>query len=227
MAEWQALFTGTDLAGWSGSDAVDHDWEVVGGVALDADDPTRLSIEAGKGLFHNGRAGRTADLVSRISHGDCELHVEFVIPEKSNSGVYVMGLYEIQILDSWGETELKYSTCGGVYCQWIDEKPVGGTPPTLNASRPPGEWQSYDITFRAPAIRSGWAEDSKRLLRTPDVERSGRARKCRGPRPDAGVAPQGGGFGGELDAAGRPRARGVPKRSHTGALINQENLLWP
>lgn len=150
MAEWQGLFTGTDLAGWSGSGAVDHDWEVVGGVALDADDSTRLSIEAGKGVFHNGRAGRTADLVSTVSHGDCELHFEFMIPEKSNSGVYVMGLYEIQILDSWGETELKYSTCGGVYCQWIDEKPVGGTPPILNASRPPGEWQSYDITFRAP-----------------------------------------------------------------------------
>lgn len=150
MAEWQGLFTGTDLAGWSGSGAVDHDWEVVGGVALDADDSTRLSIEAGKGVFHNGRAGRTADLVSTVSHGDCELHLEFMIPEKSNSGVYVMGLYEIQILDSWGETELKYSTCGGVYCQWIDEKPVGGTPPILNASRPPGEWQSYDITFRAP-----------------------------------------------------------------------------
>ena len=78
------------------------------------------------------------------------MHIEFVVPEGSNSGVYFMGRYEIQILDSWGETELKYGTCGGVYARWINEQSVGGYPPRVNMSRPPGEWQSYDVEFRAP-----------------------------------------------------------------------------
>jgi len=53
-------------------------------------------------------------------------------------------------LDSWGETQLKYGTCGGIYARYIDGKDVGGKPPRVNASRPPGEWQSYDVIFRAP-----------------------------------------------------------------------------
>ena len=150
MAKDQDLFKGQDLSGWAGSNDQEHAWEVVGGVALDPADPTRFTTNPGEGVFYNGSSGRTSDIVSTVTQGDCELHVEFVVPEKSNSGVYVMGLYEIQILDSWGETDLKYGTCGGVYCQWIDEKPVGGTPPRVNASRPAGEWQTYDITFRAP-----------------------------------------------------------------------------
>jgi hypothetical protein len=61
-----------------------------------------------------------------------------------------MGRYEIQILDSWQAHGLRFSTCGGVYARWIDETAVGGAPPRINASRPPGEWQEYDIRFRAP-----------------------------------------------------------------------------
>lgn len=155
MANWSVLFSGTDLCGWESIDGSDHDWDVGSSVALDPSDPTNFAVFEGTGLFFNGASGRTADLVSTAAHGDCELHVEFVVPKGSNSGVYVMGLYEVQILDSWGETELKYGTCGGIYCRWIDGKPVGGTPPRANASRPPGEWQIYDITFRAPRFESG------------------------------------------------------------------------
>ncbi|RLE07344.1 hypothetical protein DRJ00_08320, partial [Candidatus Aerophobetes bacterium] len=92
----------------------------------------------------------TQDLATESSYGDCELHIEFVVPERSNSGVYLMGHYEIQILDSWGETELKFSSCGGIYARYINGQEVGGKPPRVNASRPPGEWQSYDVIFRAP-----------------------------------------------------------------------------
>lgn len=155
MVNWSVLFNGSDLSGWESTDGSDHDWDVGSSVALDPSDPTRFAVSEGTGLFFNGASGRTADLVSTAVHGDCELHVEFVVPKGSNSGVYVMGLYEVQILDSWGETELKYGTCGGIYCRWIDGKPVGGTPPRVNASRPPGEWQTYDITFRAPRFESG------------------------------------------------------------------------
>ena len=100
-----------------------------GSVALNADDAKRLVTTTGEGIFYNGATGRTADIYTEAEYGDCELHVEFMVPQGSNSGVYLMGRYEIQILDSWGETELSYGSCGGVYCRWIDNQPVDGVPP--------------------------------------------------------------------------------------------------
>ena len=61
-----------------------------------------------------------------------------------------MTKYEIQILDSWGETDLTLGTCGGVYARWINEQSIGGAPPRINMSKPPGEWQTYDIVFKVP-----------------------------------------------------------------------------
>lgn len=143
----QALLNGTDLSGWVAQDGKASAWfttrEVTGaGKAL-------VATPAPGGIIVNG-TGRTANLVSELRHGDCELHVEFMVPEGSNSGVYLQGLYEIQILDSWGKQEVKTSDCGGVYHRWINEQPVGGSAPRVNASRKPGEWQWFDITFRAP-----------------------------------------------------------------------------
>jgi hypothetical protein len=94
-------------------------------------------------------------LLSRHEHGDCEAHVEFVIPQGSNSGVYFQGRYEIQVLDSWGKPaeRLGHGDCGGIYQRWDpNRKPPGyeGHPPRVNASRPPGEWQTFDVIFRAP-----------------------------------------------------------------------------
>ncbi len=146
-----ALFNGKNLEDWHArSGASEHAWSAIGDVSLNPNDNKLLVATPGEGIFYNGPTGRTTDLYTEYEHGDCELHVEFMVPQGSNSGVYVMGRYEIQILDSWGETELRYGTCGGVYCRWIDNKPVDGVPPRVNASKPPGEWQTYDITFRAP-----------------------------------------------------------------------------
>jgi hypothetical protein len=155
---WIELFDGRSLAGWSGRQARGpaaeaHAWRVAGGVTLDPQDETRLRIEPGSGVLVNGDEGRTVDLQSALEHGSCELHIEFCVPKGSNSGVYLQGQYEIQILDSWGtpEGELKYGSCGGIYARWIDETrtPYDGNPPRTNASRPPGEWQSFDVRFRA------------------------------------------------------------------------------
>ena len=146
---WIELFNGTDLTGWRANG--DHEWGVGGGVEL-GPDPKRFVIGEGTGVFFNGDAGRTRNIWTTLEHGDCELHIEFCVPQGSNSGVYFMGHYEIQVLDSWGVEEPTYSDCGGIYCQWIDEKPVGGRAPNVNASRPPGEWQTYDVIFRAPRL---------------------------------------------------------------------------
>jgi hypothetical protein len=74
-----------------------------------------------------------------------------MVSKGSNSGVYLHGLYEVQVFDSYGSTEkMTSSDSGGIYHRWIDNKGVGGSAPSRNASRRPGEWQSFQIWFRAP-----------------------------------------------------------------------------
>ena len=81
-----------------------------------------------------------------------EAHVEFCLARHSNSGVYLMGRYEVQIYDSYGVAKDKYPgiECGGIYPRWLNGKEAEGHSPIINASKPAGAWQSFDITFRAP-----------------------------------------------------------------------------
>jgi len=87
--------------------------------------------------------------------GDCTVETEFMISKGSNSGIYLMGRYEIQILDSHGKDKVGYGDMGGVY-QRVDgnRKPPGfdGHAPATNAAKPAGEWQSMIIKFRAPRL---------------------------------------------------------------------------
>ncbi len=145
----QVRFSGRDLSGWRSP----GEWLVAGGVALDPADPTRLAIQPGRGVYVNGSKGRTVNLVTQSEWGDLEVHLEFCISKKSNSGVYLMGRYEIQIYDSYGVEHDKYPgiECGGIYPRWTQERSeFEGHSPRVNASKPPGQWQSFDITFRAP-----------------------------------------------------------------------------
>ncbi len=148
-AEPEALFNGKDLTGWRKPTG---EWMAAKGVSLDPADQTKFVITPGEGVLVNGPAGRTSDLVTEREFGDIEVHVEFCITKHSNSGVYLMGEYEIQVYDSFGVEKDKYPgiECGGIYPRWINDKNVEGHSPMVNASKPPGEWQSFDITFRAP-----------------------------------------------------------------------------
>ncbi|MBM3881056.1 MAG: DUF1080 domain-containing protein [Verrucomicrobia bacterium] len=144
----RTLFDGQDLAGWRSPVG---EWRTAAAVPLDPTDATKFALAAGSGILVNGEKGRTVNLLTEAEHGDVELHVEFVVPKGSNSGVYLQGRYEIQILDSWGVAQPKSGDCGGVYASCSEPKPdFAGRPPEVNASRPPGEWQTYDIVFRAP-----------------------------------------------------------------------------
>jgi len=138
---------GDDLSAWRGDTG---DWLVAGSATLDPADPKLLATRAGGGVLVNGPAGNTSDILSRLEHGDVELHVEFMVPGGSNSGVYLQGRYEVQVFDSWGVEEPTFSDCGGIYQRWRNDEGFEGHPPRKNASRPPGEWQSFDIVFRAP-----------------------------------------------------------------------------
>jgi hypothetical protein len=150
---WKPLVNGTDLTGWVGMDGKPHEWLTTKGVWWDRLlGPTRLGAikEPGDRIL-NSLTGRTVNLVTEQKFGDIELYVEFMLAKGSNSGVYLHGLYEIQVFDSFGSTHgMTSSDGGGVYHRWIDNKGVGGSAPKVNASRAPGEWQSYHIWFRAP-----------------------------------------------------------------------------
>jgi len=152
MGDWIELFNGRDLEGWSAR--AEHAWRVAGAVRLKEEDAHLFAIEPGTGLMVNGDTGKTVDLHTTFEHGSCELHVEYCVSERSNSGVYLMGQYEIQILDSWGQpdAEVTFGTNGGIYARWVAETKTSydGAAPRVNASRPPGEWQAFDVLFHAP-----------------------------------------------------------------------------
>src|SRR3990172_5826650 len=78
--------------------------------------------------------------------------VEFKVPKGSNSGVYFMGRYEVQVYDSFGVVKDHYPgiECGGIYPRWINNQNVNGHSPRVNASLAPGQWQTFDVVFRAP-----------------------------------------------------------------------------
>ncbi len=145
----EVLFNGADLTGWRQPLGT---WQVAGAVGLEPANSEAFRITDGLGLMVNGTAGRTVDLLTTAEFGDVELHVEFCIPRHSNSGVYLQGRYEVQVYDSYGVAKDAYPgiECGGIYPRWINGQNLDGHSPRVNASKPPGEWQSFDITFRAP-----------------------------------------------------------------------------
>src|SRR5438874_2239686 len=143
------LFNGSDLSGWR---TPTGDWMVAKSVGPDPANPQKFLLTIGPGVLVNGANGRTVNLMTETEFGDVKVHLEFCIPKHSNSGVYLMGRYEIQIYDSYAVEKDKYPgiECGGIYGRWINEKNVEGHSPRVNVSKPAGEWQSFDITFRAP-----------------------------------------------------------------------------
>ncbi len=157
------VLVGNDLSTWQGNTG---DWQIVGEVKSDPNDGRKLVGSPGKGALLNGPTGRTRNLFSKAQHGDVEAHIEFMVPLGSNSGVYFQGRYEIQILDSWGVTELKHGDCGGIYQRWANGRGFEGHPPKVNASRPPGEWQTFDVVFRGPRFdASGKKTANARFVR--------------------------------------------------------------
>jgi hypothetical protein len=121
------LFDGKDLSKWQyKKDGSDAKWILVDDNAMEV---------------HGG------DIVTKDKYQDFQLHVEFMTPNmpdkkgqaRGNSGIYIQDRYEVQVLDSFG-LESKDDDCGAIYKQKA---------PSVNACKKPGEWQTYDITFRA------------------------------------------------------------------------------
>jgi len=125
------LFDGTDLSGWVAS--------------RDGSTPAAWKVEGG----YMEVVPRTGDIQTVEQFGDCQLHLEWRAPDeikgecqgRGNSGVFMMGRYEIQVLDCYDNPTYADGTTAGLYGQW---------PPLVNACRRPGEWQTYDILWEAP-----------------------------------------------------------------------------
>jgi hypothetical protein len=123
------LFDGKHLSEWRSQDGTPAKWRLRDGY---------MEIAPG-----------TGSITTKRSFGDAQLHIEWATPsppagagqERGNSGVFLMGLYEIQVLDSYRNDTYADGQSAALY---------GQAPPLVNASRPPGQWQTYDIVFRRP-----------------------------------------------------------------------------
>jgi hypothetical protein len=123
------LFDGHDLSHWQQKDGSAPKWKVGDGY---------FEVVPGSGYLY-----------TREAFGDCQLHVEFAEPDpprgddqnRGNSGVFLQGLYEVQVLDSYRNPTYPDGQAAALYGQF---------PPLVNASRAPGVWQSYDIVFHGP-----------------------------------------------------------------------------
>ena len=147
----RVILTGEGLSSWRGNTG---QWQVVGDAYLNPANEKLLSAKAGKGVILNGPKGRTSHLLSKEDFGDIKAHIEFMVSKDSNSGVYFMGRYEIQVFDSWQKTSpYPGIECGGIYQRWDNARvPKGfeGHSPRVNVSKAPGQWQTFDVVFRAP-----------------------------------------------------------------------------
>lgn len=150
------------------------EWKMAGKVVGDPHAKKWKHVKPGTSILYNGDKGKSINLTSKQTHGDAELEIEFMIPKGSNSGVYLMNRYEVQILDSYGkaDSDISYGDCGGIYERWDDSKPTKeekgyeGTAPTTNACSAPGTWQKFHILFRAPRFdSSGKKSENARFVR--------------------------------------------------------------
>ncbi len=128
------LFDGRDLSQWK---------------SQQGDGPATWKVENGYMEVND-----TGSIITREDFGDCQLHLEYMAPTppqkndqaRGNSGIIFMGRYEIQVLDNYESPTYSDGYIGSVY---------GQHPPMVNAGRKPGEWQTYDIVFRAPRFKDG------------------------------------------------------------------------
>lgn len=178
------IWGGSICFGWSQTEAIAvedlsafrdpaESWRMAGEVTAPLDGRKMFEIEAGAEAIVNlpsdSNPGR--DLVTKVEYGDMDLELEYMMPEGSNSGIYLQGRYELQLLDSWGKREVRFVDNGGIYEQWDDSQPegeegFGGIAPIQNASRAPGVWQKLKIAFRAPRFdESGKKIENARIVR--------------------------------------------------------------
>lgn len=141
-------FNGKSLEGWKvkGDNTAKSKW-TVGVAKMDEKSNGQLAVTtATENAELVNAAGGGVDLYSEAKFGSCTITLEVMVPKGSNSGIYVMGNYEIQVLDSFGKQKVGPGDIGGLY---------GAAAPSVNAAKAPGEWQTFVIDFTAPRFENG------------------------------------------------------------------------
>lgn len=134
-------FNGKDTTGWKFKGSAEKSKWVAGYATL-ADNPKQLKVsDQGEGPAQLINAATGVDIYTEEKHGDATISLELMVPQGSNSGVYVLGEYEVQVLDSYGKEKVGPGDIGGLY---------GAAAPRKNAAKAPGEWQTLEIVFQAP-----------------------------------------------------------------------------
>jgi hypothetical protein len=142
------LFDGTDLSEWESAPGYFTDITRVPDYLSQLEDnygPAEWTVENGVMTVAPG----TGNIMTKQAFGDAQIHIEWRTPDvidgdgqgRGNSGLFLMGLYEIQVLDSWQNRTYSNGQAGAIYKQKA---------PMVNASKQPGEWQAYDIFFERP-----------------------------------------------------------------------------
>jgi hypothetical protein len=134
-------------------------WQIKGDVFMDRHKDVHhfgnsgVTASEGRGVLVNLNNESQKDaLLTAWEHEDIEIEFEFMMPKGSNSGVYLQGRYEVQLFDSWGEKNPKFSDLGGIYRNWESTpgKIYMGKAPLANPAKAPGLWQTMYISFKAP-----------------------------------------------------------------------------
>lgn len=146
-AEVARPFNGKSLEGWTLKGPKSQSHWMVGVAKINPDHPELLIVKpvAKNGQLVNAKA-HGVDIYSDAKYGDCTLEIEVMVPKGSNSGIYMMGEYEVQVLDSYGKKKVGPGDIGGLY---------NAAAPRVNAAKPPGQWQKFVIEFQAPKFKNG------------------------------------------------------------------------
>lgn len=148
-------------------------WQIVGDVNANLEKQNVLRTAKGSGILVNlpGKKNHGQDLFTGFEHGDMDLELDYMMAAGSNSGIYLQGRYELQLLDSWGVTTSRPGDNGGIYERWDDSRGKGnegyeGYAPRQNASKAPGLWQHLKVSFQAPRFdASGKKTENAKILR--------------------------------------------------------------
>ncbi|MGN6436616.1 MAG: 3-keto-disaccharide hydrolase [Agriterribacter sp.] len=151
-----ASFTSISLNDLSAFRDPGANWVIASDAAVDYTVRGDMKPVPGTGAVVNEMSEKNrSHLFTKEEWGDVELELDFMMANYSNSGVYLQGRYEIQLLDSWTRLPVTSSDCGGIYQRWKQERgSFEGTAPNMNVARAPGLWQHLRIKFRAPKFNS-------------------------------------------------------------------------
>lgn len=132
-------------------------WSIAGDVEANLEEQNTFNVSRGSGILVNQPDKRTAgsDLYTIEEYGDMDLELDYMVAKESNSGIYFLGQYELQLKDSWGTQLITSGENGGIYERWDESRPEGqkgyqGYAPRQNVSKGPGLWQHLVVSFQAP-----------------------------------------------------------------------------